>query len=686
MAFYPKARYFRYRPDIDGLRALAILSVLLFHAAPAWLPGGFVGVDIFFVISGFVITSVVLRDMAENRFSLKRFWARRARRIVPPLLPVLLTALLIGWYLLMPREFLKFGTSLASQAIFGSNFHFLHNSGYFAAPAQTKLLLHTWSLSVEEQFYIAYPLVMLLLMRLKRPLWFILVLLLASLAVSVGLTLSRPTAAFYLPQSRAWELLLGATIAFHVAHEHHWHAPRWLREILAWTGLLLMALSLFMLDHNTRFPGAAALLPCLGAALFIYANTHTHTTPGQLFSLRPVVYIGLISYSLYLWHWPLLVLAHNSGTDHPALAIGGALLAALVLSAASFHLLETPIRKRRWIASDRTLLRTALASLALVALIGKAIAVDKGVLSRFSDRAAALYTRSQEKYPGCASQRRTELGILCLHNIADRPAAFAVWGDSHLGALWPAIDAIAAQRRQNYLLVGCPPVAGVYLTNQATRLADYPCARINERLIQHAGEFPVIAMIARWAVYAEGHDPAALDARNPEMYYGDARGAAHNRTEGRRLFASHFRDTVKRLLANGAQKLVILRQVPEYPFWVPNELTRHIEHGAPLDRLDTSLASHRRRQHFVDRVFDSVAQPPRVTVLDPASVLCHDSQCDLMRDGQSLYRDDDHLSIFGASLLRPMLARELPRETAYNGPHRPTASGHNRPATSPPRP
>ena len=251
-----------------------------------------------FVISGFVITSVVLRDLAAGKFSLREFWIRRARRIIPPLIPVLLVSLAIGWVLLMPGEFLKFGTSLASQAIFGSNFHFLHNSSYFAAPAQTKLLLHTWSLSVEEQFYVVYPLVLLALMRLHRPIWLLGLLLLVSLGVSIQLSLSNPAAAFYLPHSRAWELLLGAAIAFYVAHEHHWHPPHWLRELLALGGLISMLVAMTWFDHNTRFPGAAALLPCLGAAAFIYANTHTHTYVGRVFSIRPVLYLGLASYAL----------------------------------------------------------------------------------------------------------------------------------------------------------------------------------------------------------------------------------------------------------------------------------------------------------------------------------------------------------------------------------------------------
>ncbi len=342
---------------------------------------------------------MVLRDLAAGKFSLREFWTRRARRIIPPLIPVLLVSLAIGWVLLMPREFLKFGTSLASQAIFGSNFHFLHNSGYFAAPAQTKLLLHTWSLSVEEQFYVVYPLVLLALMRLHRPIWLLGLLLLVSLGVSIQLSLSNPAAAFYLPHSRAWELLLGAAIAFYVAYEHHWHPPALAARTAGFrrphlhVGRNDVVRPQYPLPRCSR---PAALSGCCRFHLRQYPHTYLRRAG---LSIRPVVYLGLASYALYLWHWPLLVYARATPSG---LAVWVAALTAFLLSVLSFHLLEDPIRKRRMFASNRTMIQLALASMIGIAVAGKAIAIDKGMLARFSPKAVALYTESQRKYPGCS--------------------------------------------------------------------------------------------------------------------------------------------------------------------------------------------------------------------------------------------------------------------------------------------
>ncbi len=210
------------------------------------------------------------------------------------------------------------------------------------------------------------------------------------------------------------------------------------------------------------------------------------------------------------------------------------------------------------------------------------------------------------------------------------------------------------------------------MTDRANSLDDYPCAKSNARLIQHAADYPVIVMIARWSVYVEGHDPRALDASNPEMFYADGPNKTRTAKRSRQLFARYFQDTVERLLAHGARRLVIIRHVPEYPFWVPNELTRLIDKGMPLSRLDTSLASHRTRQRFVDRVFDNLARDHRVQVLDPADVLCGATRCAIERNGKSLYRDDDHLSLYGASLLGPMLEHALPPPYNVGKP----ATGH----------
>ncbi|BAN69802.1 acyltransferase family protein [endosymbiont of unidentified scaly snail isolate Monju] len=645
---------YRYRPDIDGLRAIAVLAVIAYHALPEHVPGGFVGVDVFFVISGFVITSVILRDHAQGRFSLRDFWLRRARRILPPLLPVMLFSALAAWFVLMPRELAKFGNTLASQALFASNIHFYHNSGYFDAPAQSNLLLHTRSLSVEEQFYILYPLLLLLLLPRRRLLPVLPLLAAASFATSIWLTHNDPVGAFYLPHSRAWELLLGALLAWQAEREK---APP-LAGVAGTTGLLMIFVACWWFDDNTRFPGLAALLPAGGAALVILAGNHGTPMATRLLARRPLVGIGLVSYSLYLWHWPLLTLArHLLGNAIPSFVLAGVLLATLLLAVISWRFIENPVRHRRILQDNRHLARAAFAGLLTVAITGKTLNAAKGVAARFPAPVADMYEQSQRKFPGCTPVRHTQRGLLCLHGPTDSPPTFLLWGDSHMGALWPAFDRIAERNGWNYLVYSCPPVVGLYLTDRNPDAAHAPCLDSSEQLLTQLREIPLVFLIAHWSVYLEGHDPKALDARNRQPFYANRDTIATTAKASRELFVPAFRETVKRLLQAGPRKVVIVRQVPEYPFWVPNELVRTALRGKPLQTVGIPLATHRERQRHADSLFDQLTSA-RVQVLDPTNFLCSDGQwCLTARQGRSLYRDDDHLSLWGAQLLEPLLAR-----------------------------
>jgi len=312
----PELTKSNYLPHVDGLRATAILAVVLYHAAPRLAPGGFIGVDVFFVISRFLITSIIVREMAEGRFSMAGFLARRARRIAPALVVVYLATAVTALVLLLPDTFSGYRRSLIYSSLFATNYYFNRTTDYFSPPAHEKPLLHTWSLSIEEQFYIFWPLLVLLIWTWlpRRFLPFLIgALVLASLAfaeimVEVGQrytddeSMRERTYAFYALSCRAWELLLGACLAFVVQAKQ----PRGrLDEALALAGLGAIAGSILLLTSSSRFPGLTALPATLGTAAVIYACHQRRTLVGQALSLRPIVWVGLISYSLYLWHWPI---------------------------------------------------------------------------------------------------------------------------------------------------------------------------------------------------------------------------------------------------------------------------------------------------------------------------------------------------------------------------------------------
>ena len=361
-----------YRPDIDGLRAIAVLSVVIFHAFPEYLGGGFIGVDVFFVISGFLITSLILREQREERFSLKNFYARRIRRIFPALSLVLGFGLIAGWICLNFMEYKQLTKHTGSSAIFITNFMLLREAGYFDNAADTKPMLHLWSLAIEEQFYLAWPLVLIFFKRLPRWLFpALVVLFLSSLGYSLSLVFKGNFEYdFYSPWSRSWELLLGASLAFGVSRQVA--IPTSWRNMAGWVGLVFIFISACFLDKNMPFPGYWALPPTVGAALILFAGMQSNLNRVLLAS-RPLVAIGLISYPLYLWHWPLLSFARILESQTPGLGLRLFLvLSSFVLAWLTYRFVEKPIR-----FSDRYPRAVLWLSLWMVAVLLMSHAVNR---------------------------------------------------------------------------------------------------------------------------------------------------------------------------------------------------------------------------------------------------------------------------------------------------------------------
>ncbi len=344
-----------YRRDIDGLRSVAVMGVVFFHAFPDCLPGGFVGVDVFFVISGFLISGLILRDVRQGQFSVTSFYSRRILRIFPALTVVLATCLAFGSYVLFPDEYRQLAKHAIGGAASVSNLVLLRETGYFDAAAQSKPLLHLWSLGIEEQFYIIWPLFLLLICkctkRIMAPIWAVAII---SFALNVLFIAKSQSATFYLPATRAWELMVGAALAgLPPRNPALRRKGQFLIDSMAAIGLMLITLSLFFLDDKTPFPGWPALLPTSGAALVIWAGPSAWLNRTML-SSRPAVTVGLISYPLYLWHWPVLVymkLITDSDFTVSAnefrFSKSVALLAIIALAWATWRFVETPIRLRK---------------------------------------------------------------------------------------------------------------------------------------------------------------------------------------------------------------------------------------------------------------------------------------------------------------------------------------------------
>lgn len=437
-----------YRPDIDGLRALAVLPVVFFHAGIRGFNGGFVGVDIFFVISGFLITSVIVDDYDTRQFSIKKFYYRRVLRLFPALFVMISVVGALAIWVLLPAELVNFAKSVLATTFFFSNILFFEQTGYFAPAAQTMPLLHTWSLAVEEQFYLFWPLLIgLSYLSGPRRLWTAVILTVLSFVLSVIWLRYDRTATFYLVPSRMWELGIGAILAL---------APRidvsirWVREAVAAFGALLILISIKFLNSTVPFPGETALLPCIGAASIILVGGSGPSLIGRLLSSPPVVFVGKISYSVYLWHWPVILFAQTALLLEQTLTNRCIEIAvSILLGAISWRWVESPFRqpKKRTASVDAVLVRAGLV-MAAFSIVSTVLIVSKGLPVRFTPD--ELQLASYEAYDG---DRKYDAGkcfivdlrqrydpAACLNRRDNRPVLLLV-GDSHAAHLLPGLRA-----------------------------------------------------------------------------------------------------------------------------------------------------------------------------------------------------------------------------------------------------
>lgn len=608
----------RYRRDIDGLRALAILPVLFFHAHVPGFSGGYVGVDIFFVISGYLITGIIAADIDDGRFSLIRFYERRFRRIMPALVAMILATLGAAVLLYLPGDLEGVPRSALAATLFASNLWFFTDTGYFSGGADVKPLLHTWSLAVEEQYYIGFPILLILLMR-YAPRWrtgAIAIIAAGSLALAIAMQRDTSGFTFYLLPTRAWELFAGALLALGGVPAIR---PRWARELVAWIAVSVVTFAVSFYDRNTIFPGLSALPPVLGAAALIHAAPGT--SAGRLLGWSPLVAVGLISYSLYLWHWPLIVFTEYA-TDTPlAGAMQPAIIAvAMAAAALSWRFIEHPFRDAHRVPQRTIFLLTGTA-MALLCALSLALLAMGGWPSRFAPPVLAQIAGRQDVAPTRKQCHDTFLRHAepCILGAATPPDAM-LWGDSHGVELAYAL-ALKARAQHRSLVVrttsSCPPVLGY-------DAKDRRCASANHAAMDAVRANPGLRRIYLAAFWANGDfdDPAFLARLD--------RTIAAIRAEGR--------------------DVVLIGPVPPQPFDVPRRLA-HLAHAGRLDEargVDRAWVEAR-TPHL--RALAARWRARGVRVIDPTAILCAGGACAIERDGKPLYFDSHHLSMAGARLV-----------------------------------
>ena len=602
----------RYRPDIDGLRAVAVLLVVLFHAFPEALPGGFIGVDIFFVISGFLITGIIAREQDAKDFSLAGFYSRRIRRIFPALIVVLGVTLVLGWLWLLPQAYAQLSSDVFASAAFSANIALLLQSGYFDIESAKKPLLHLWSLGIEEQFYLVWPLILMLTARLRLSLLVVAAVIgLASFALDVALIGSEPVATFYLPFTRAFELLAGAALAL------GWNRVSqgdFASNLRAGAGLLLIAVAAAILNPHSAFPGWWALLPVAGSALLLSAPKAWGCR--HLLASRGMVGIGLISYPLYLWHWPLLVFfAIIKFAPLTLLERALTVLLSIALAWGTHRFIELPLRFGK---PRRSKVAGLCAAMVLVALAGGIVYRGNGFDFRLPPEIRAMagvqVHTAQWRVGQCLLDLSHQFGFAdeCVDH--DRRPLVLVWGDSTAAALIPGLR--KAQESRSFGIAqwtsnSCIPALNADIEGNAN------CHAINDKVLVMARQLrpDIVLLQGTW----EKH----LD---------------------------HVAETVAAMKALGA-RVVVLGPVPIWKRGLPNEMLRYymLHHSLIPDHFSGAVSSN-----WYDAKMREALVPKGAEFISAWDALCNANGC-LTRTGDKAgdiaVGDQVHLTDKGSVVL-----------------------------------
>ena len=613
-----------YRIDIQGLRGVAVLAVVLYHANFA-IPGGFVGVDVFFVISGYLITTIILRDIAQGSFTLGNFWKRRCLRILPALAATLLAVAITGWYWLLPVDLVKLGDSMVAQSAFAANFYFRRQLNYFQPSGDTLPLLHLWSLAVEEQFYLLMPLLFGVTSKRSVLLRSMLAVCGLSLAASIYLTEGRPTFAFYLLPCRAWELLLGSLIAVSAPALP---ASKALREVIGVLGLALIAAAFVLCSHDTPFPGVYALLPCVGAALCLWIGADQYLNIFRALRCWPLVFFGDISYPLYLIHWPVFVFARywaesEVTTSHYLMLIAGCVLA----SAAIFYFIEKPVRKGCRSVSISTVLITSSAVILCFLALGVSVSQSKGWPARFPAKVLELAETPGVSYPETDPQQASEMNFPRFGSPSAAVPSCLLWGDSHARDLVPAFDAAARHLSLNgaYLIeFGRAPI--IDPKNEGglqSRLAPYVMNWLENNGVRH------VCLVGNWT--------------------------SHIGAKGAKPMERAMQQTLQALRKRGVD-VTFVQSWPSQSRHVPRAMAKMIWNQQPMhESLGVSYAAFQQESEVETAIFSKLKNAhARILSLND-TFKSRDGYVLAADEAGPLYSDTHHLSSHGAERLIPQI-------------------------------
>ena len=635
----------KYRAEIDGLRALAVIPVILFHAGFSLFSGGYVGVDVFFVISGYLITTIIMEDIENKRFSLLHFYERRCRRILPALLFVMLVCIPFAWLWLPPVEMRDFAQSVIAVSVFASNIFFWQTSGYFDIATEVKPLLHTWSLAVEEQYYIVFPIFLIFAWRFgkNRVFWMIVVMATISLLLSEWGWHNYPTANFYLAPTRAWELFAGSIAAFIVQ-------KRGVKknEILSILGFIAIVFSILVYDETTPFPSVYALVPVLGVVLLIlFADKDT--VMAKILSTKVLVGIGLISYSAYLWHQPLFAFRRIRFTEPTDIEMLVLSAMSIILAIFSWKFVEQPFRNKSKF-KRKNIFILAFCGCSAFFVAGVSGHVSNGFSNRIEgwdgllvDQYSLIQQNAFVEYvptycfnDGRRTVEQLRQGDFCIVGQGD--LEFAILGDSHSGSIYDAAGDYFKSINKSAIAVGlpfCPPYIPVYGINDE-------CAetmQIAFNYVLSSDQIKTVILVAQWGQYAFGYRP-------PE------KGDNNNMNV---IFEQSFALMMETLLKS-SKNVIIFHTVPEFTQSAVSWIGQKVLYGgvpsvklAALSLPSISMSDYNERNFLISEMFKKY--DGKVTFIPMDEVFCRSDNCyQYAEDGTLWYSDNSHLTRSGADL------------------------------------
>ncbi|EOI5715393.1 acyltransferase family protein [Cronobacter turicensis] len=627
----------RYRAEIDGLRALAVIPVILYHAGFGWLPGGFIGVDVFFVISGYLITTILISDLDKGQFSIVKFYERRARRILPALFVMMAATAPFAYAYLLPADMHSFWKSVLSVCFFVSNYLFSYESGYFAPDVELKPLLHTWSLAVEEQFYLIFPLMLFFLWRQGKILSFLMILFIASLSFKAADSgsISDPTFTFYSITTRAWELAIGAAAAFYFRSELKFHQSRVASNIMGMAGIALIVYGMLIISSKTPFPGRYALFPTVGAFLVIIFSSSSNI-PGKILSFKPVVFVGLISYSAYLWHQPMMALArHKYVVEPPAYVMMVICVATIIIAWLSWKYIESPFRKKDGFSQSSIFKLAGIGSSFFISL--SIFGVNTSVLNRFEG--SARYNDLAHRLRGNAGLSK-ECEKSFFHSsqctTSENPEIL-LWGDSYAMQLAGMITASKPDARLVQATISqCAPILGASDTRSIFGAQN--CIQANDKVMEMLKSKPSIKYVLMASPFERLADGGSIVLRNGEII-----------NNGSERFTQLFKETIEQVKAAGKIPIIVAPPVKHRSNDIGYCLMKADLVGTNLAGCDFKLGNLPRVQKDVYRILRDVSKSAKVIWI--TDMTCKGGDCFASEDGVLFYRDKGHLSYEGSEYL-----------------------------------